>query len=156
MSLVSQVASLFLSRIQTDNIRQSSLPLATVAPVAAVSDGAAAALAFAAWVQVVAAAVATDPSWLTGLHLFTGVVETMNGVQQVGVGAAASEVARAEFGIVSGVPTAVGVSIMQATTLMYPIRITGTPRFAIRLSKSTGASAAGQSARLVVATGVGT
>ena len=77
MSLLSVVQAVYKSLVGTDNVRYVAIPGATVADVAAVSDGAAAANAFSAYVQLCAlAAGAGDPEWLSGFAGFTGVVES--------------------------------------------------------------------------------
>jgi len=130
---------------------------AAAAPIAMVSDGAAAAWAWAAYVQIVAAATITDPSWLAGVTIHTGVVETHNGDIAIASGAAAAEVDLAIFHYVAGIPTAVGVSVAATQVwLPRPIRLAGQPRLAGRVRKSTVASLAGVSLKVVLITGVGT
>lgn len=154
MSHAQHVKAEFLALIESGNIRYVVQPVG--APVAAVSDGAAAAWAWSAYVQIVAAAVITDPSWLCGITIHTGVVETFNGDFAIASGAAAAEVDLAMFHVVGGIPTAVGVSVAGPLLLPYPIKIVGTPRLAVRLRKDTAASAAGVSLKVILAEAIGT
>lgn len=144
----------FNALVNSGNIRYVTYP-AAAAPTALVSDGAALAWAWAPYVQIVAAAAIADPCWLCGIAIHTGVVETFNGDIAVASGAAAAEVDLAMFHVVAGIPTAVGVSVAAPSFLPYPIRIVAAPRLAARLRKSTGASAAGCSLKVIAATTVG-
>lgn len=153
MSLSQFVKSMFRAQIESVNVRYVVQPVG--APTAAVSDGAAAAWAWAAYVQIVAAATITDPSWLCGITIHTGVVETFNGDFAIASGAAAAEVDLAMFHVVAGIPTAVGVSVAGPLWLPYPIKIVGAPRLAVRVRKDTAASAAGVSLKVILAEAVG-
>ncbi|KKM05367.1 hypothetical protein LCGC14_1754870, partial [marine sediment metagenome] len=73
MGLMDTLQGLFLGKVETDNVGYVSVPAAAVG-IAMVSDGAAAAWAWAAYVEIVAAAVITTPSWLAGISFHTGVV----------------------------------------------------------------------------------
>lgn len=154
-SIKSEVDSSFLALVESGNIRYTTLPVAALATLL-VSDGVVAAWAWAPYIQVVAAAVAPDPCWLCGISVHTGVVETFEGDIAVASGAGAAEVDLAMFHVVSGIPTAVGVSTAGPLFLPYPIRVVASPRFAVRLRKSSAASAAGCSVKLIVAAAVGT
>lgn len=156
MSLKSEVDELFLANIESANIRYTIQPVG--APTALVSDGAAAAWAWAAYVQIVAAAVIPNPCWLCGITLHTGVVETFSGDIAIASGAPATEVDLAIFHIIAEVGTitpADGISVSQPPLLPYPIKIIGSPRLACRLRKSTAASAAGASLKLILGSAVG-
>ena len=150
----SQLAQTFLSLVESGNIRYQTLPAGALA-TALVSDGVAVAWAWAPYVEVAAAAVAPAPCWLCGISIHTGVVETFQGDIAVAIGALAAEVDLAMFHVVSGIPTAVGVSVAGPMFLPYPVKVIGSPRFAVRLRKSTGASAAGCSVKLILATAIG-
>ena len=153
MGLGSEVRAIFNNQIESSGVAQVVYPDAA-AGVAAVSDGAAAAWAWAAWVEVVAAAVIPNPSWLVGLFLCRPVVEAFYGDFQVGIGAAGAEVGQAIFPFDEELFAVVeGKSVTQY--LPYPIKIMGSPRVAIRLRKSTAASAAGCTAKVIFNTGLG-
>jgi len=156
MTLKSEVDQVFLANIESANIRYTVQPVA--APTALVSDGAAAAWAWAAYVQIVAAGVIPNPCWLIGISLHTGVIETFQGDIAIARGAAAAEVDLAMFHIIAEVGTitpADGISVSVPPLLLYPIKIAGSPRLACRLRKSTGASAAGVSLKVILASAVG-
>ncbi len=157
MSLAAFVKSLFQTEVNSTGIRYATYPVG--AGVAAVSDAAAAAWAWSAYVQIVAAATIPNPCWLVGIHVHTNAVETFYGDYAIASGAAAAEVDLAIIPIRSIV---VGVTAMVIATLtdvpIYltkPIRINGSPRLAVRLRKDTAASAAGTTLKVIVATGLG-
>ena len=127
------------------------------AGIAAVSDNAAAAWAWSAYVQIVAAAVIPNPCWLVGIHFNTNAVETFYGDLAIASGAAAAEVDIAYIPVRSIV---VGVTAMVIATwtdlpILLPvlIRIAGSPRLAVRLRKSTAASLAGGTLKVILAAG---
>jgi len=130
------------------------------AGVAAVSDGAAAAWAWSAYVQIVAAAVIADPCWLAGIHFHTNAVETFYGDVAIASGAAAAEV---DLAIIPVRSIVVGATAMVIATwtdlpilLANAIRIDGSPRLAVRIRKDTAASAAGGTLKVICLTGLGT
>ncbi|MBD3320585.1 MAG: hypothetical protein GF350_05750 [Chitinivibrionales bacterium] len=154
MSLPQEVSASYQALVESGNIRYVTEPDAA-ASIAAVSDGAAAAWAWSAYVEIVAAAVVTDPCWLAGVFLHLPVVEAFYGDFAIATGAAGSEVDIAEvpfdeelFAVVEG------KAHMHA--FPHPIKITGSPRLAVRLRKNTAASAAGCSLRLWLAEAIGT
>lgn len=155
MGVPQEVKSTYKALVESGLIRYQTAP-ANAAATALVSDGVVAAWAWAPYIQVVAAAAIPNPCWLCGITIHTGVVETWNGDIAVASGAALAEVDLAMFPVVSGIPTAVGVSVAGPTMLPYPILIVGSPRLAVRLRKDTAASAAGCSVKLILATAVGT
>lgn len=155
MGLNNNVNAILAALISSGSIRYVRYP-AGAAGIAMVSDGAAAAWAFAAYVQIVAAAVIANPCWLAGFSLHTGAVETHYGDLAIASGGAGAETDLAIVPYVAGIPTAVGVSVALPTWLTYPIKITGTPRLAGRIRKSTAASAAGGNLSVICITGVGT
>ncbi|MFA5376666.1 MAG: hypothetical protein WC455_13040 [Dehalococcoidia bacterium] len=156
MGVPQEVKSTYKALVESGLIRYQTLP-AGAAPTALPSDAAAAAWAFMAnYVQIAAAAVVPNPCWLCGISIHTGVVETFSGDIVIATGAAGFEVDLAMFHVVAGIPTAVGVSVAGPLMLPYPIKIVGTPRIAANLRKSTAASAAGVSIKLILATAVGT
>jgi len=154
MTLKSEVDQVFLAAVESGNIRYTVEPALALGTLL-VSDGVVGAWAWAPYIQVVAAAVIPDPCWLCGISYHTGVVGTIEGDVAVAIGAALAEVDIAIFHIVSGIPTAVGVSVNAPALLPYPIRIVGTPRLAVRLAKSTGAGAEGCSVKVILAQAVG-
>lgn len=155
MSLPQNVASSYMALVESGNIRYSVHPLGG-AGIACVSDGVVAAWAISPYVEIVAAAILTDPSWLVGVSFHTGVVETFYGDIVIASGALGAEVPLAIIPFVAGVPTAVGVSTAGMIPLPFPVKIVGSPRMACAVYKSTGASAAGGTLKIVVATAIGT
>lgn len=156
MTLKSEVDQLFLAAVQSNNIRYTLQPIA--APTTLVSDGAAAAWAWAAYVQIVAAATIPNPCWLCGIICHTGVVQTFEGDIAIASGDAAAEVDLALFHIIAEVGSispADGISVSIPPFLPYAIKIIGSPRLACRLRKSTAASAAGVSLKVLLASAVG-
>ena len=154
MGVPAELSSVYQATVGSSNIRYSIVP-AGAASIAAVSDGAAAAWDWSAYVQIVAADVIDDPCWLTGVFLHLPVVEAFYGDFAIATGAAAAETDicmvpfdEQLFAVVEGKSYFV--------PLVFPIKITGSPRLAVRVRKNTAASAAGCSLRLQIATAVGT
>ena len=151
--------------VESGNIRYVVQPVG--AAIAAISNGVAAAWAWAAYVQIVAAAIITNPSWLCGIAIHTPVVESHNGDIAIAIGALAAEVDLVMFHY-SGTWPVVGVTaalIANAVArevhsktiwLPEPIRIVGAPRLAVRLRKDTAASIAGVSLKVILAEAIGT
>lgn len=153
MSLANQVKSSYRALVESGNVRYTTLPAAGVG-TAAVSDGAAAAWAWSAYVQITAAAVITNPSWLCGVFLCRPVVEAFYGDFAIASGGAGAEVDLAILPFDEELFAVVeGKSVTQ--WLPYPIRIADSPRLAVRLRKSSAASAAGCTLKLILATAVG-
>ena len=158
MGLKNEVEALYLADVESQNVRQVVYPVA--AGVAAVSDNAAAAWAWSAYVQIVAAAVIANPCWLAGIHFHTNAVETFYGDLAIASGAAGFEV---DLAIIPVRSIVVGVTAMVIATwtdlpiwLPKPIKIIGSPRLAVRLRKSTAASLAGGTLKVICLTGLGT
>ena len=158
MGLRSRVDALVNAGIESQNVRQVVYPVG--AGVAAVSDNAAAAWAWAAYVQIVAAATIATPCWLTGIHFHTNAVETFYGDLAIARGAAGFEV---DLAIIPVRSIVVGITAMVIATLtdlpiLLPkaIKIIGSPRLAVRLRKSTVASLAGGTLKVICLTGLGT
>jgi len=156
--LKTEVDQVFLSTIETINTRQVVYPVG--AGVAAVSDGAAVAWAWSAYVEIVAAAVIANPCWLAGIHFHTNAVETFYGDLAIARGAIGAEV---DLAIIPVRSIVVGVTAMVIATvtdlpiqLPVPIKIVGAPRLAVRIRKSTGASAAGGTLKVICLTNLGT
>ncbi len=147
--------SMYQTLVESGNIRYSVHPLGG-AGIAAVSDGVVAAWAISPYVEIVAAAVIVDPTWLIGISFHTGVVETFYGEIVIASGAAGFEVPLAIIPVVAGIPSAVGVAVAGPYNLPFPIKIVGTPRLAAAVYKSTAASAAGGTLKVLVATAIGT
>lgn len=157
MGLKGEVDQLFLANVESANIRYATQPVG--AGIAAISDGAAAAWAWAAYVQIVAAAVIPNPCWLTGVWLGTSAVEIFYGDFAIASGAAAAEVDLALVtygGMIATAATDAFDPNMAYYPLPFPIKIVGSPRLAVRLRKSTAASAAGATLKIQIATAVGT
>lgn len=153
MGMRQEIGSLYQALIGSDRVRYAIHPAG--ASIAAVSDGAAAANGWSAYVQIVAAAVIANPCWLTGVFLHLPVVEAFYGDFAIASGGAGAEVDLALvpfdeqlFAVVEGKAYFV--------PLAFPVKITGSPRLAVRVRKNTAASAAGCSLRLQIATAVGT
>ncbi len=153
------VRSLYLKNVQSDNIKYGTWP-AGAAGVAMVSDGAAAAWAFAAYVTIIAIANVVDPSWLIGTLVNIGVVETHYGDYAIAQGAAGAEVDQAVIPYATGLPAATALTTWIPAnvpiSLPYPVRIIGSVRMSGRIRKSTAASAAGFTTKAWVALNVGT
>ncbi|MDD4986973.1 MAG: hypothetical protein PHQ43_14590 [Dehalococcoidales bacterium] len=152
MGLKAEVDQIFNAVVNSANVRHTVQPVG--APTAMVSDGAAAAWAWAAYVQIVAAATIPNPCWLTGVFLTTPVVEAFLSDIAIASGAAAAEVDLAIvhageelFAVVEGKSIWI--------PLAYPVRIDGSPRLAGRIRKSSAASAAGWSLKVGIAAAVG-
>jgi hypothetical protein len=158
MGLKNEVDAIHNALVSSNNLREVVYPVGV--GVAAVSDAAAAAWAWSAYVQIVAAGVIANPCWLVGIHAHTNAVETFYGDYAIAIGAALAEVDLAIIPIRSIVVA--GTAMLVATWtdvpiyLPYPIKINGSPRLAVRLRKSTAASAAGTTLKVICLTGVGT
>ena len=158
MGLKNEVSGLYLTQLESGNIRQVVYPVG--AGVAAISDGAAILWVWSAYVQIVAAGAIADPCWLVGIHLHTNAVETFYGDIAIASGAALAEV---DLAIIPVRLILVGVTAQEIATvtdlpifLPQPIKISGTPRLAVRIRKDTGASAAGGILKVICLTGLGT
>jgi len=107
---------------------------------------------------IAAGAVAgyTDPSWLCGIVVLqsTWSAATIYGDIAIGYGAAAAETWVAEFPLLAGVPTAVGLATSGPIYLPHPIKIVGVPRIGARIRASTSA-ATGCTIKVIMASGVG-
>lgn len=156
MALAQQVQQNFLALVNSGNIRRVVIPAG--APVAIVSDGAAGANAYAAWVQIVAAAVITDPSWLGGITILQSTLAAADLADlNIGSGAAAAEVSLAEFAYF--LELAAGAGIVRPVVsyeMRYAIRVGGAPRIAGRIRKASAASATGVTPKVIFYTAVGT
>lgn len=152
MSLPQEIAALYQTMVNPTMVRYAIHPAG--ASTAAVSDGAAAANAWSAYVQIVAAAVIPNPCWITGIFLHLPVVEAFYGDFAIASGALAAEVDlvlvpfdEQLFAVVEGKS--------YFASLAYPVKVEGSPRLAVRVRKNTAASAAGASLRVQIATGIG-
>jgi len=152
MSLPKIIKSLGKAFIDSPQVRYAAYPVG--AGVAAVSDGAAGAWVWSAYVQIVAAATLPDPCWLVGVSFRNGVVEDIDADIAIASGAALAEVDLAIIPLRAILETSVGMGIATPFVLPYPILIRGTPRMAVRIRKDTAASAAGGTLKLWVATAV--
>lgn len=157
MGLGSRNAALYNAEIESQNVRQVTFPVG--AGVAAVSDAAAGAWVWSAYVQIVAAGAIANPSWLVGVHFHTNAVETFYGDLAIASGAAAAEV---DLAIVPVRSIVVGITAMVIATLTdlpiflaQRIKILNSPRLAVRIRKNTGASAAGGVLKVILLTGLG-
>ena len=159
MALPQEVRSSFRSLVESGNIRYVVQPAGV--GVQMVSDGAAAAWAWAAYVQIVIAGTITDPSWLCGITIHTAAVATHTGDIAIASGAAAAEIDLAILyynALLVGVTAnTVGMAMGDSNKyLPFPIRIAGAPRLAGRVRKSTAASLDGVTMKVLLAVAVGT
>ncbi len=132
---------------------------AAAAGVALVSDGAAAAWAFAAYVTVIAAATIDAPSWLSGFLCNIVAAETHYGDIALATGGVGTEVDACIVPYAGGVTAASALTTWVPT--LYPINlpvaiyVPTSIRLAGRLRKNTGASAAGFVCKFVCISGTG-
>jgi hypothetical protein len=153
MSLSAQIKALTNSFVDSPSVRYAAYPVG--AGIAAVSDSAAGAWAWSAYVQVVAAATLPDPCWLVGFTYANGAVEDIDADIAIATGDAAAEADIAIIPIRSLLETSVGAGVVTPIILPYPVKIAGSPRVAVRIRKDTAASAAGGTLKILVATAVG-
>lgn len=158
MGLGARIRQTHLASVESGNIRQVVYPVGV--GVAAVSDDAAEAWVWSAYVQIVAAAAIANPCWLAGIHFHTNAVETFYGDVAIASGASAAEVDLAIIPVRSIIVGAIDMVIATWTDLPIllakAIRIAGSPRLAVRIRKSTGASLAGGTLKVICLTGLGT
>jgi len=136
----------------SEQVRYEVHPEAAVG-VPIISAGAVDAWAWAAYVELVAAGAIPNPCWLTGVFMHLPTVEAFYADFGIASGALAGEEDLAEipfdleeFVVVEGRTYFVSLPV--------PIRIDGSPRMAAHVRKSTGASAAGVTMKIQVATGL--
>lgn len=153
MGLKSEMDATFNALVESGNIRYTVEPN-LAAGIAAVSDGVVGAWAISPYVQIVAAAVVPNPCWFCGIIISTPVVEAFESDIVIAIGAGAAEVDIAAFYATSEL-FAVVEGKNTAYYLPFPIKVTGTPRFAVAIAKSTAASAAGWSLKIAIAAAVG-
>jgi len=156
MALKNEVDAIYLSLVETGNIRVVEYPAAW-GGINLISDGVIAANTWmAADIQIVAAAVVANPCWLLGIELGVPVVEAFECDIRISIGGAGVEVDYAELSNGCNAFPVVGWNY-PFLALPFPIRLAGTPRVAYNIRKSTAASLAGFNAsHLVCATGVAT
>ena len=160
MPLITEVRQSFLSLVESGNIRYTVYPIG--AAIAIVSDGAAAAWAYPAanlHVQIQAAGLLpADPCWFVGVHIIQDNLENAAFADlAIGFGVDGAGIDRGEFAFYKDVAAGAGVTQSKANCyLPYPVRITGNPRVAGRIRKSSVASGVGITAKVIIATAVGT
>ena len=160
MALPGEVRQSFLALVESGNIRYTAYPIG--AGVAIVSDGAAAAWAYPAanlHIQIQAAALLpADPCWLVGVAILANNLEAACFADlAIGFGADAAGIDRAEFPFYNDLGAGAGITqAKHFAYLPYPIRITGNPRVAGRIRKSSAASGVGLTPKVLIATAVGT
>ena len=151
---------LWSALVQSGNIRYNVMPIG--AGVAVVSDGAAAAWAYpAANLHITiqdAGLLPADPCWLVGVEILAQTLEAgCYADLAIGFGADAAGIDRAEFSFYNELAAAAGVvRPVSAQILPFPVRITGNPRLAGRIRKSSVASAVGITVKVIVASAIGT
>jgi len=152
------IRSLYNAKINSGNIRYQTYP-AAAAGVAMVSDNSAAAWAWAAYVQIVAASTISDPCWLVGYLFHTCAVETHYGDLAIASGAAGSEtdliITPYRLLLAGTTANLAGMPGELPTYFPYPVKVSGAPRLAGRIRKSTAASSAGGTLKVITATVVG-
>jgi len=158
-SLKNEVDAVFLALVESGNIRETVYPIG--AGVAIVSDGAAAAWAYPAadlHIQIQAAGLLpADPCWLVGVTFLANDLEVGCFADlAIGFGADAAGIDRAEFSFYNELAAAAGVVAPVFTARCTPIRIPGNPRVAGRIRKSSAFSGVGITAKVIIATGIGT
>lgn len=153
MSAQGNIKATYQALVESGNVRYAAYPVG--AGIAAVSDGAAAAWAWSAYVEIVAAGTIPNPCWLVGLTYANGVVEDIDADIAIASGAAGAEADLAIIPIRSLLETSVGAGVVTPITLPFAIKIAGSPRIAIRIRKDTAASAAGGTVKIWVATAIG-
>lgn len=159
MGEFNSIQTILAALVAGNNTRQVVYPVG--APVAIASDNAAAANVWAAYVEIVAAAAIANPCWLVGLTVHTTAVETHTGDIALATGAGGAEVDQAIMhyaaAFVGATANLVAMPMVSATLdVKFPIRVAGAPRLAARIRKSTAASLAGVSVKVVALTGFGT
>ena len=155
MALPQEVRSSFRALVESGNIRYITCP-AAAAGTQMVSDNAAAAWAWAAAVQIVAAAPA-DPCWLCGLTIHTAVVAHHSG--DIAIVAGGVDIAMFHYRALFTGATAVLAAMPMGALAMYlphPVRIAGAPVLAARLRKDSAANLDGVTGKLTLATAIGT
>lgn len=153
MSAQGNIKATYQALVESGNVRYAAYPVG--AGIAAVSDGAAAAWAWSAYVEIVAAGTIPNPCWLVGLTYANGAVEDIDADIAIASGAAGAEADLAIIPIRSLLETSVGAGVVTPITLPFAIKIAGSPRIAIRIRKDTAASAAGGTVKIWVATAIG-
>lgn len=153
MSAQGNIKATYQALVESGNVRYAAYPVG--AGIAAVSDGAAAAWAWSAYVEIVAAGTIPNPCWLVGLTYANGVVEDIDADIAIASGAAGAEADLAIIPIRSLLETSVGAGVVTPIMLPFAIKIAGSPRIAIRIRKDTAASAAGGTVKIWVATAIG-
>lgn len=153
MSAQGNIKATYQALVESGNVRYAAYPVG--AGIAAVSDSAAGAWAWSAYVQIVAAGTIPNPCWLVGLTYANGVVEDIDADIAIASGAAGAEADLAIIPIRSLLETSVGAGVVTPITLPFAIKIAGSPRIAIRIRKDTAASAAGGTVKIWVATAIG-
>ena len=154
MGAKNEIDAIYLTLWQSGNARVVHYP-DTVAGINAISDAAAVAGAWSAYVQVVAAAAIANPCWIVGIALGTPQVEAFNGQIAIASGAIAAEVDLADVRVGTNVWPVVEWNF-PTIALLQPIQVIASPRLAVRIRKDTGVSLAGfNNCHLVCVTGRG-
>lgn len=153
MSAQGNIKATYQALVESGNVRYAAYPVG--AGIAAVSDSAAAAWAWSAYVEIVAAGTIPNPCWLVGLTYANGAVEDIDADIAIASGAAGAEADLAIIPIRSLLETSVGAGVVTPIMLPFAIKIAGSPRIAIRIRKDTAASAAGGTVKIWVATAIG-
>lgn len=156
MGLAQQVQQVFIAGLNSSNQRRVVIPAG--AAVAVVSDGAAAANAYAPSIQIVAAAVLTDPTWLGGVEiLFNDLEAACYADLNIGTGIAPAITSLAEFSYFNELVAGAGiVHPVVSYEMKYPIIVTGSPGLVGRIRKSSAASAKGITPKVIFYNALGT
>lgn len=156
MGLAQQVAQQFNAAINSGDVRRVMIPAGVA--VAIVSDGAAAANAYAARVAIVAAAVITNPTWLGGVTILQDTLANADYADlQIGTGTVAVPLLDlAEFSFYKDVAAGAGVTqFKQSYEMRHPIYIAGAPGIVGRIRKASAASATGITPKVIFYNAVG-
>lgn len=155
MALHNELHAIYLSMVESANTRIVEYPN-TVAGVNLVSDGAAAANAWSAYVEIVAALAVAARCWILGVSLGLPQVEAFYGDIAIASGAAGFEV---DLAVLPCGTNVMPVAEWDQPVLLFPVPILviAQPRLAARIRKNTGVSAAGfNNCKIIAATGIGT
>lgn len=159
-SIRTETDQLFLALVESGNIRYNALPVG--AGVAIISDGAAAAWAYPAanaHVTIQAAGLLpADPCWLVGVVILAQTLEVgCYADLAIGYGVDAAGIDRAEFSFYNELAAGAGVvRPVSAQLLPFPVKLIGNLRLSGRIRKSSAASGVGITAKVIVATAIGT
>lgn len=152
----SRLDQIFLSEVESENIRIVEYPAAW-AGFDLISDNAAAAQAYRAnWGQIVAANIINNPCWILGVSLGLPQVQAFQADITIGMGGAGAEITLVTLPCGCNI-WAVAEWNFPILQCKKPIKVMGSPRLAFNIRKSTAASFAGFAmCHIIAAVGIGT